>query len=183
MNLSARILKLFGWSVHVSVPDYPKLIICVAPHTSNWDFVLCELAIHAVGRTAGFMMKSSWFFFPLGMLFRAMGGVPVERGKKKGSLVEAMVARFNRESKLTLAIAPEGTRKRTNKWHAGFLRIARGAGVPVALATIDGPTKTIELTTMFEPTDDVDRDMERIKHFYRKFRGVKAGKFSTDPEN
>ncbi len=179
MNLPARILKIFGWSVHVSVPDYPKLIICVAPHTSNWDFVLCELAIHSVGRTAGFMMKSSWFFFPLGCLFRAMGGVPVERGKKKGSLVEAMVRRFDSEPRLTLAIAPEGTRKRTANWHSGFLRIADAAHVPVALATIDGPTKTIELTTMFDPSGDIDADMERIKKFYSRFHGLKPDKFST----
>ena len=51
-----------GWGVEVSVPDLPKAIICVAPHTSNWDFLIGELAIRAVGRKAGFMMKSSWFF-------------------------------------------------------------------------------------------------------------------------
>ena len=50
MNLSAEILRMFGWVVEFTVPDYPKCIICVAPHTSNWDFILGELAIHAVGR-------------------------------------------------------------------------------------------------------------------------------------
>lgn len=73
-----------GWSVDISVPDFPKAIICVAPHTSNWDFIMGELAIRSVGRKAGFMMKSSWFFFPLGYLLRAIGGVPVHRGRRKG---------------------------------------------------------------------------------------------------
>ena len=103
----------------------------------------------------------------------------MERGKKKGSLVEAMVHRFNSEPRLTLAITPEGTRKRTANWHSGFLRIAEAARVPVALATIDGPTKTIELTTMFEPSGDIDADMERIKKFYSRFHGLKPHKFST----
>ncbi len=106
MNFAARILKWAGWRVEVTVPDYPKSIICVAPHTSNWDFIVGELAIRSVGRKAGFMMKSSWFFFPMGCLLRAIGGIPVVRQNKKQSLVEAMVARFRDEERLVVAIAP-----------------------------------------------------------------------------
>ena len=71
-----------GWKVEVTVPDYPKCIICVAPHTSNLDFIIGELAYWSVGRRAGFLMKSTWFFFPLGLLLKALGGIPVKRGKK-----------------------------------------------------------------------------------------------------
>ncbi len=180
MNLAGRILKWFGWSVDISVPDYPKCIICVAPHTSNWDFVLGELAIRSVGRRAGFMMKSSWFFFPLGILLRKIGGVPVERKNKKGSLVEAMVQRFRTEPRLTLAIAPEGTRKRVACWHTGFLRIACEAGVPVALGAIDFPSKRIQVTDMFEPTGDIDADIAAIKAFYRPFTGRYPAKSTTE---
>lgn len=182
MNLSARILKLFGWRVQISVPDYPKCIICVAPHTSNWDFVLCELAIWSVGRRAGFMMKSSWFFFPLGAIFRAMGGVPVERNRQHTSLVDTMVEKFRTEPRLVVAITPEGTRKATTKWHTGFLRIARRADVPLALASIDSATKTISLTDEFIPTDDVEADIREIKKFYRRFTGVKPENFTAADE-
>ncbi|MDE6436075.1 MAG: acyltransferase, partial [Muribaculaceae bacterium] len=75
MNLSGLILKAFGWKVKVSVPDYPKCIICVAPHTSNWDFIIGKLAYASIGRKAGFLMKDTWFFWPMGCLFRAIGGV------------------------------------------------------------------------------------------------------------
>lgn len=85
------ILRIFGWTVNITVPDYPKSIICVAPHTSNWDFIIGKLAYASVKRRAGFLMKDSWFFFPLGLIFKAMGGIPVPRGKKKGSLVESLV--------------------------------------------------------------------------------------------
>lgn len=182
MNLAGRILKLFGWSVTVTVPDYPKSIICVAPHTSNWDFILCELAIHSVGRTAGFMMKSSWFFFPLGAIFRAMGGVPVERRKQHSSLVDAMVEKFRTSQRLVIAITPEGTRKATSKWHTGFLRIARRADVPLALATIDGATRHITLTDEFIPTGDVEADIRQIKRFYSRYTGIKPEKFTTADE-
>lgn len=63
MGFSRLILRLAGWKVRVMVPDYPKAIICVAPHTSNWDFIIGKLAYASVNRKAGFLMKKSWFFF------------------------------------------------------------------------------------------------------------------------
>lgn len=179
MNISGKILKLFGWKVDITVPDYPKCIICVAPHTSNWDFILGELAIRSVGRKAGFLMKSSWFFFPLGCLFRAIGGVPVERGKKKGSLVESLVHRFNTEQRLKLAITPEGTRRRVADWHTGFLRIAYEANVPIVLGAIDAPSKHITITEVFEPTGDIQADLMYIKMYYRNYVGLRPDKFTT----
>ena len=62
MGLSRLILKWAGWKVQVTVPNYPKSIICVAPHTSNWDFIIGKLAIASVNRKAGFLMKKAWFF-------------------------------------------------------------------------------------------------------------------------
>lgn len=183
MNLSAETLRMFGWVVEFTVPDYPKCIICVAPHTSNWDFILGELAIHAVGRKVGFMMKSSWFFFPLGPIFKALGGIPVERKHKKSSLVESMVARFKSESHLTVAIAPEGTRKKTAKWHTGFLRIAYQADVPIALGAIDYARKLIKVTDTFIPTGDVEADIAAIKSYYRPFTGRYPNKFSTENDS
>ena len=80
--LSRFILKLFGWKVVVDVPDLKKCVICVAPHTSNWDFIIGKLAYLSIGRYAGFMIKKSWFFFPLNLIFKAMGGVPVDRKQR-----------------------------------------------------------------------------------------------------
>jgi len=179
MNLAARILKWAGWRVEVSVPDFPKAVICVAPHTSNWDFILGELAIRSVGRKAGFMMKSSWFFFPLGYLFKAIGGIPVEREHKRQSLVEYMVGRFRREKRLVVAITPEGTRKPTRDWHTGFLRIANGAGIPICLAVIDFRMKKAMINDVFQPSGDTEADMESIKRYYKPFTGRHPDNFIT----
>lgn len=180
MNICKKILSLAGWSVEVGVPDYPKMIYCVAPHTSNWDFLLCELAIHSVGRTAGFLMKSSWFFFPLGALFRALGGIPVERNNKKQSLTEIIVEKFRKERALRLAITPEGTRKGTRDWHTGFLRIARKADVPICLAALDYQSKKITATEIFIPTGDMEADMAAVKRFYRSYTGKFPDQCLTD---
>lgn len=181
MNLSGAILKAFGWSVDITVPDYPKCIICVAPHTSNWDFIIGKLAYASVGRKAGFLMKKSWFFFPLGYFFKAMGGVPVARKHKSGpSLVDQLVERFRTTPKLAIAITPEGTRSLTTQWHTGFLRIAYASGVPIVLGAIDFKTKRVSITEEFHPTGDIDADMRLIKNYYRGFTGIRPGKFSAE---
>lgn len=180
MNFARRLLKWMGWGVEVSVPDLPKAIICVAPHTSNWDFIIGELAIRSVGRKAGFMMKSSWFFFPLGCLFKALGGIPVKRRNKQQSLVDVMVQRFNSEERLVVAITPEGTRSRTATWHTGFLRIAREANVPIMLAVIDFRMKKAIINNMFIPTGDTEADMRAIKQYYKPFTGRHPENFTTE---
>lgn len=182
MNLAGRILRLLGWTVHLSVPDYPKCLICVAPHTSNLDFIIGELAYASVGRKAGFLMKESWFFWPLGCLFRAIGGVPVPRGRKRGSkaLTETLVERFRSSDRLALAITPEGTRSRTATWHTGFLHIAREAGIPIVLGAIDYRTRDIYLERTFTPTGDVEADMRAVKDYYRPFTGKYPDKFTAE---
>lgn len=181
-RLSSLILRWWGWTVSVSVPDYPKSLICVAPHTSNWDFILGKLAYASIGRKAGFLMKKWWFFWPLGPIFRRMGGIPV--GKTPGvSLTALLIERFNESETLNLAITPEGTRSRTSRWHTGFLHVAYGAGIPLILASIDFSTKRIELNHTFTPTGDVKADMKAIKEFYRPFKGKYPEKFSTETDS
>lgn len=182
MNLCGLILKLAGWKVSVTVPDYPKMIICVAPHTTNWDFILGKLAYGSVGRRAGFLMKESWFFFPLGLIFKAMGGVPVP-AKRGSALTAEIVERFRHAERLTLAITPEGTRSRTARWRHGFLHIAREADVPIALGVIDYPSRSIYVDRMFTPTGDVEADMRAIKQYYKPFTGLYRDKFCTDEED
>ncbi|MDE6323204.1 MAG: 1-acyl-sn-glycerol-3-phosphate acyltransferase [Paramuribaculum sp.] len=180
MNISKFLLRIFGWKVKITVPDYPKCIICVAPHTSNWDFIIGKLAYASVGRKAGFLMKSSWFFFPLGFLFKSIGGIPVVRGKKGYSLVEQLIAKFKSCDRLTLAITPEGTRARTSDWHTGFLRIAYATGVKIALGAIDFSKKEVTIAETFSPVGIIDEDMKQIKAYYKKYTGKYPEKFSTE---
>ena len=179
MNLSKWLLRIAGWTVEYTVPDYPKCIICVAPHTSNWDFILGELTIRSIGRKAGFLMKESWFKWPLGAFFRALGGIPVPRKNKKQSLTEVIVKKFNESQRLVLAITPEGTRKSTAKWHSGFLYIVRDAKVPLVLGAIDYKYKRIIVDRCYTPTGDIEQDMRQIKQYYRQFNARYPDKFNT----
>lgn len=179
MKLSQWILKVAGWRLDITAPDYPKCIICVAPHTSNWDFILGKLAYSAVGRKACFLMKEQWFFFPLGYIFKAMGGIPVPR-KKGSALTDEIVSMMNNSSRLAIAITPEGTRSLTSKWRRGFLYIAHQAKVPILLGVLDYGDRLISIRKTFITTGDVDKDMRYIKNFYRGVKGLHPEKFSTD---
>lgn len=177
MNFSAFVLKLFGWKAVMTVPDEPKCVICIAPHTSNWDFVFGKLGASAVGKKAGFLMKKEWFFFPLGPIFRAMGGIPIDRSKKT-SVTDWLAAEFGRHSRFEIGITPEGTRKPNPDWKKGFYYIALKAGVPIQLAYLDYGKKEVGVGATFHPTGHVEADMAAIKNFYRDIQGKKPKNFS-----
>lgn len=165
MNIWGLLLRVCGWKVDITVPYRGKCVICVAPHTSNWDFPLGFAAWRSVGRKASFLMKEDWFFFPLGYLFRAMGGIPVPR-ERGSDLSGTIVRRFASSRRLNLAVTPEGTRSARSEWRKGFLRIARDAGVPVQLGVIDYASRTVSVCGEFTPVPDIEADLRRVKDFY-----------------
>lgn len=169
--------KILGWKANVTVPDFDKCIICAAPHTSNWDLFMGKLFIAAIGRDAGFMMKKEWFFFPLGALFRWMGGIPVCRGKHT-SLVDQMIRKVKQSTKFHLAITPEGTRSANPDWKKGFYYIASGAGVPIVLIGIDYEKKCICAEKYMYASGNIDCDMREIKLYFRGFKGKHPEKFT-----
>lgn len=161
----------------VNIPPTPKCVICVAPHTSNWDFILGELSVRSVGMKAGFLMKSTWFFWPMGCLMRAMGGIAVNQHEHT-NVTETVVKAFNENSQLAIAVTPEGTRSPNARWHKGFLHIAREAQVPVVLAYIDYGERVVCLDRLFTPTEDCDADLEQVKEYYKAFTGRHPEKFA-----
>ncbi len=170
--------RILGWKFVVTVPNYDKCIVCAAPHTSNFDLFIGKLFYGATGRKTKFMMKSEWFFFPLGLLFKAVGAIPVNR-KQKTSLVDQMVERFARVKKFHLAITPEGTRKANPKWKKGFYYIAKKAQVPIVLVGISYDTKTITSDKVIFPSENIDDDMREIKLYFKRFKGKHPENFAT----
>jgi len=169
MNFWGFILKTFGWKVEITAPRRRKCVICVAPHTSNWDFILGILAYKSLGREANFLMKKFWFFFPLKYLLRGLGGIPVVVRKGGGNLTESIIDKFKTSDYINLAVTPEGTRSRVEKWRTGFLYIAYGSKVPVQLGVIDYKNKEIIIRDEFYPTGDIEADMKFVKDYYRDF--------------
>ena len=170
--------KLLGWKAVVNVPDYDKYIICAAPHTSNWDFIIGKLFYAAIGRETGFMMKKEWFFFPFGYLLKAMGGIPVNRDKNT-STVEAVTNEIKKRKTFHLAITPEGTRSPNPNWKRGFYYIALKAQIPIVLIGIDYKTKTITAGKVIIPSGDYKEDLKEIKTYFKQFTGKHPENFQT----
>ena len=178
-SLCRLIFRKMGWQVEMTVPYRDKCIICVAPHTSNWDFIIAELYYHSIGRTAGFLMKKEWFFWPMGVLFRSMGGIPVERSRHV-SLTDSVAEAAIKAERFELAVTPEGTRSLATKWKRGSYFIALKAGLPIQLYAIDYKNKRIVCTKELVPSGDVEADMRLIMDYYRPYEGKYPGKFAVE---
>lgn len=168
-----------GWKQEVNQHRPNKCIMCVAPHTSNWDFIIGELYNTAMGYTSNFLMKKEWFFWPLGSLFSKIGGIPVERSKHC-SLTDQLAEKAIAAEKFSLAVTPEGTRSKVTKWKRGFYFIALKSQIPILLFAIDYANKKIVCTQTIIPTGNVDEDMSTIMNYYRKFKGKYPEKFSIE---
>ena len=171
-HILARIIMwLLGWRVEGKLPDLPKYVLIGAPHTSNWDFVLFLGLIFHLRANVHFMGKAELFRFPIGWFFRYCGGVPVDRKKSTG-LVDQMVKVYNESEKFILTIAPEGTRHQVVEWKRGFYHIAKGAGVPIVMAVVDGKHKEVRIGQVFQPTDDAEADMTAIQGYFTGVAGI-----------
>ena len=168
--------KVLGWKAEVHVPDYDKYIICAAPHTTNWDLFIGKLFYGAIGRDTGFMMKKDWFFWPLGPIFRWMGGIAVDRGKKT-SLVDQLVQIAKESKTFHLAITPEGTRKANPNWKKGFYYIALKAEIPILLYALDYAERRIVCTKTIIPNGNIEEQMKEIKDYYKNFKGLHPKQF------
>jgi 1-acyl-sn-glycerol-3-phosphate acyltransferase len=164
------VLRLLGWRVEGEMPNLPKFVAAVAPHTSNWDFVVGAAAMFALDLRIEFMGKHTLFRGPLAPLMRWMGGIPVDRSSAHGVVGEA-VAAFARVDRRILAIAPQGTRSPVPHFKTGFLHIARGAGVPVMLAAFDYAARVIRFGPTLTIGEDIDAERERIEALFAPIRG------------
>lgn len=169
-KLCRFILKIIGWKIVGDLPADKKYIVIVAPHTSNWDLVIGLCARFAVGVKINFLAKHQLFFFPLGILLRALGGTPVDRSKK-GNKVERIVALFQQRDVLRLGLAPEGTRSTVRRWKEGFYHIACQAKIPIVMIGMDYPSREIRISGLFWPTGDINKDFSEFLVFFRAIKG------------
>ncbi|MCH5225490.1 MAG: acyltransferase [Muribaculaceae bacterium] len=169
MNIWGFLLKCFGWKTDITVPYRDKAVICVAPHTSNWDFIMGLLAYRSLGRKASFLMKEFWFFFPLKYLLNALGGIPVKSNPTR-SLTSVLIEDFKKRKHLNLAVTPEGSRSAVDQWRTGFLTIAYNANVIIQLGVIDFQHKSVFIKEEYNPTGNFEADLKNIRAYYSQYK-------------
>jgi 1-acyl-sn-glycerol-3-phosphate acyltransferase len=166
--------KILGWQVegntNFSKDSVKKAIIIAAPHTSWHDFYIGVLLRSVLRIKTNFVGKKELFVFPLGWLFRILGGAPIDRHKKENK-VNAIAELFKNKDEFRMTLSPEGTRKKVNKWRTGFYYIAKEANVPIIMFTLDFENKRNKISEPFYPTNDKDADFEYMQSFFKHVKG------------
>lgn len=165
--LARRILSWMGWRLEVHLPDEPKLVVLAAPHTSNWDGLFAMLTIVAIEVRLGLFVKHTAFDSRIvGGLLRKFGAIPIDRRAPGGTIGQTVDA-FRTREQLLIGLAPEGTRKRVDKWKRGFYLIATEAKAPIVCAYVDYASRTVGTGLRLMPSGNYEHDLEAIQAFYR----------------
>jgi 1-acyl-sn-glycerol-3-phosphate acyltransferase len=173
-RLCRTILHCMGWRLIIDLPGVDKVVIVFYPHTSNWDFVIGLLAKFGLAVPVTWAGKDNLFRWPFKGLWTWLGGIPVNRREHTG-FVAHMVAEFSQRKVLLLAIAPEGTRRRTDYWKSGAYRVALATKVPLGLAFIDYKAREVGVGGLLYLTGDVAVDFTALRAFY-------SGKTARHPD-
>ncbi len=170
------VLTLLGWRIEGAPPNLPKLIIIVAPHTSNWDFVVAMAAALALDLRVHWLGKHTIFRWPFGAILRRLGGTPVIRTARQGAVAQVVEA-IRAHDQFVLGLSPEGTRKKVARWRTGFYNTARAANVPILAVALDFERKEIVIGPLFEATGDLEGDVEKMRAFFEPIKGKRPELF------
>lgn len=159
--------KLKGWKIGNAVPsEIKKCVVIAAPHTSNWDFVYALASFKLFNLSVNYLAKKELFWWPLSILLKNTGGIPIERSKKNNAVNEFKKLFAERE-KLILIFPAEGTRKAVEKWKTGFYHVAVDANVPVLLGYLDYEKKIASFGEPYFCTGNPEQDFNYFKTFYK----------------
>jgi 1-acyl-sn-glycerol-3-phosphate acyltransferase len=179
-RLGHWLLGLAGWRVEGALPPVPRFVLIVAPHTSNWDFIIGVLAMFATDLRASWLGKHSIFRFPIAPVLRWLGGEPIDRSAAQGT-VETAIDRFRSRPQWVLALSPEGTRRRVERWKTGFHRIAAGAGVPIVPVAIDYSARMVRIEPPVKPDPDETVGVAQLRARFHKAMGRYPERFAEEP--
>ncbi len=184
---SKAFLKMNGWKLAAEPPKeiFDKCVMICAPHTSNWDYPIALSIMSQLGIKARYAIKKELMGFPLGALFRSLGGISIDRSKRKEgeerpSTVKVIANLFKEHDSLCMMIAAEGSRSLRTEWKTGFYYIALEAKVPICLGYLNYETKEGGFGMVIYPSGDIEKDMDLIMKFYEDKVPKKKEKFSLD---
>ena len=165
-------LHLTGWEAEGTRPVYSKFVLIAAPHTSNWDLIYLLAMAFIFDIKISWMGKHTLFRWPMGIVLRGVGGIPVRRHKHE-KLVDQMARFFEETDSLCLTVPAEGTRGYVPNWKSGFYHIAKLANVPIQLGYLDYERRCGGFGPALFLSDDMRADMDEIRDFYAD----KVGKY------
>ena len=99
-----------------------------------------------------------------------MGGIPVDKTKPGSGLTEVAIQNMKKLNGSLIAMAPEGTRAKTEKMKSGFLRIAKAVEGKIFLGAFDFGKKRIFLDKFYEPSGDSEKDLQWVRNYFMQYQ-------------
>jgi 1-acyl-sn-glycerol-3-phosphate acyltransferase len=165
-------LTLLGWKIKGSFKKdtIKKAVVIVVPHTSWHDFFIGVFTRSILKTKVNFVAKKELFTWPFGYYFKWMGGASLDRTSGQNK-VEAIAKIFKTREEFRLTLAPEGTRKKVDKWKTGYYYIALKAKVPIIPIGFDYKSRTVLFFEPFIPTGNIEADSQILQSLFEGIIG------------
>ena len=173
------LVNILGWKISGEFPDVEKSIIIFAPHTSYYDALYGKLFLNEIGIKHTILSKKEFFFFPMNIVMKWYGSIPV-RGVKDKNAIYCVAQMLEESQELHIIISPEGTRKKVAKWNKGFYYIADKTKVPIVVIYLDYQKKEIGMKGVIDNLENINTVMQQINTMYNDVTAKYPEKFSLE---
>jgi 1-acyl-sn-glycerol-3-phosphate acyltransferase len=168
-TLSGKILMVLGWKITGGYGDLKKSVTIFAPHTAHIDAIYGKLGFTELGVKFKFLSKKELFFFPMNLVMKRFGSIPV-RGVQGKNAIYQVVDLLNSSEEMHIVVSPEGWIKRMDKWNKGFFYMAQKANVPIVVAGLDYGKKEMGVFRVIYDTSDFNTVMNQINEIYKMYK-------------
>jgi 1-acyl-sn-glycerol-3-phosphate acyltransferase len=171
--------KVLGWKINGEFPNVKKSILLFAPHTSYYESVFGKLYFLEIGIKHTFLSKKELFFFPMSLIMKWYGSIPVH-GVKGTNAIFQVAKMLDEAESLHIVLSPEGTMAKVTRWNKGFYYMACKAKVPILAGYLDFKKKEVGIKGVIENLDNINSVMQQINELYKDVTAKYPEKFSLD---
>ncbi len=172
--------NILGWKINGVFPDIKKSILIIAPHTSIWDWLILKLFLNQISVKYKILYKKDFFVFPMNIVMKPLGSIPVERKGKRNNLIFQIAGLFYNNEELCIVLSPEGTRHKVTRWEKGFYYISKRTNVPIIVGYIDYTKKEIGIKGVIKNISDMNNTMNVISKMYKNVNAKYPENFILD---
>ncbi len=181
-TLSGKILQNLGWKITGNYAGLKKSVTIFAPHTAHIDYFYGKLGFTELGVNFKFLSKKELFFFPMNLVMKKLGSIPV-RGVKNQNAIFQVIELLNNSKELHIVVSPEGWIKRVTKWNKGFYYMAQKAKVPIVVSYLVYSKKEMGVKEVIYNTSDFKTAIQQINTIYKDVQGKNPEQFALHAES
>jgi len=175
-TLSGKVLSVIGWKLTGEFPNIKKSIIIFAPHTAHIDAFYGKLGFNELGIKHLFLSKKELFFFPMNIVMKKFGSMPV-RGVKGVNAIYQVTNILSKTNELNIVLSPEGRIRKVEDWNKGFYHMATKANIPIVVAFLDYKKKELGIKGVIYDLEDYDKVVKNINTMYKDVKGKNPNDF------